>query len=377
MTGVTGWIGKQLGLALVRRGHQLICLVRDPVKAAQKCPFPAEWVKWSDEKPLDQMVFSQKIDCLIHLAGEGIADHPWTKERKDKILRSRQVSTENLVALCNRLQIPHFISTSAIGFYGDQGDDTLDESSSSGNGFLSEVCQAWEAPLQKLSPEIRSAIVRIGVVLGPGGGALEKMLMPFQFGLGGRLGSGRQWVSWIHIADLQNIFLKVIEDQSYMGVFNGTTPRPVQQVEFARMVAKTIKTTAWVPTPAFVLKGALGERSHLVLDSAKVFPRHLEKMNFHFQFGDLELALQQILAHEVKGERLLVCEQFIDQPLEKVFPFFANEMNLEQITPPFLNFKVLKKTTPEIEKGTVIFYQLGLYGVPFKWYSWHNSRVTM
>lgn len=367
MTGATGWVGQTLGIELVRKGHQLVCLVRDPLAAKEKCPFPAEWVRWSSvSDSLDDAAF-EGVDAVLHLLGEPVAGARWTPEIKSRILSSRIESTRTLADKVRQHKIPVFVSASAIGFYGDRAEDELNELSAPGSGFLPEVCVKWEEELFRVEDVSRCVAVRIGIVLGRDGGALEKMLPPFQMGAGGPMGSGQQWMSWIHIEDLQQLILKSLEDSSFRGPINATSPQPVRQKDFAVTLGQVLGRPAVVPAPKAALMLMLGEMAQVVLASQKVLPERALAAGFQFKHTDLHAALSSILAPEQAGEHLFTTLQFVPQPLEKVFPFYADEMNLERITPPFLEFKVLGKNTSAIEEGTLIDYQLKLYGIPFKW----------
>lgn len=367
MTGATGWVGRDLGTELVRRGHSLICLVRDSASARQSCPFPADWVDWpKTSTPLADHVF-QGVDAVLHLMGEPIAGSRWTSEVKGRILTSRTDSTRFLAEKVRAHKIPVFVSASAIGYYGDRGEDELTESSPPGQGFVADVCKAWEEELFRAHDFARCVAIRIGIVLGRDGGALEKMLLPFLLGAGGPMGSGRQWMSWIHIGDLRRLLIDCLEKKEYSGAVNAVAPHPVKQMDFARTLGGVLKRPAFLPAPTFMLRALLGEMSQVVLASQKVFPKIAIDKGFRFDFPSLEAALRAILAPECEGDNEFSVKQFVPYPLDKVFPFYSDEHNLERITPPFLNFKVVGKSTPHIQSGTLLDYELSLHGVPFRW----------
>lgn len=366
LTGGTGWIGRSLGTALVRRGHKIIGLTRDPRAAKLHAPFPAEWHPWSTDQEVPTAALIGGIDAVVNLLGEPIAAKRWSARIKKDIETSRLSSTEKLAAVVARHKIPTFVSASAIGFYGDRGDEILNESSAPGQGFLSELCEQWERITLK-APQARSVAVRIGIVLGRDGGALEKMLPAFQAGVGGPLGAGRQWMSWIHFQDLQHLLLECVENPKYSGVVNGTAPEPIRQKDFARTLGHVLDRPAFLPAPAVALRLLFGELAQVLLASQRVLPHAALKVGFKFQFSTLSEALRDILQPEMVQEKLLTEAQFIDRPLSEVFPFYASEQNLERITPPFLNFKVLAKNTERIEKNTLLDYRLKLHGIPFGW----------
>jgi uncharacterized protein (TIGR01777 family) len=368
MTGATGWVGRSIGVDLVRRGHQIVALVRDPQKAAMQCPFPAQWIFWdySQGQEVDSEVF-QGVDAILHLMGEPVAGARWNEEVKQEISRSRVLSTQQLAELAKKHSIKNFISASAIGYYGERADEELTEASSNGEGFLAQVCKDWEAELFKNEKFYRSVALRIGVVLGRGGGALEKMLTPFRYGVGGKLGSGSQWMSWIHLDDLKAMILRALEDTTLQGVYNATAPQAVAQKDFAKALAKVLHRPAFLPAPSLALNLALGEMAAVILGSAKVVPRRFQEMGFTYKFADLNAALADLFGDLQAGEVELVTHQFIPKSKEDLFPFFADEYNLEKLTPPFLNFKVLGKSTEKIEENCLIEYRLSLHGIPFKW----------
>jgi len=272
----------------------------------------------------------------------------------------------------SRLKV--FISASAVGFYGDRGDEILTEKSDRGEGFLSQVCQDWEQPLLLASKKSegrgpRVAIFRFGVVLGEAAGALAKMIEPFRAGLAGNLGKGQQWMSWIHIEDLVKALAESLHNPQYSGILNAVSPQPVTNHEFSLTLSSAVreKPRLGPPVPGFALKAAMGEMSTILLASQRVMPERLLQMGFQFRYPDLASALNQLCQVYKEGDSLFVAEQFFALPLEKVFPFFAEAHNLEKITPPLLNFKITEMSTPAIQQGTLIDYQLRIHKVPVHW----------
>jgi uncharacterized protein (TIGR01777 family) len=235
-------------------------------------------------------------DAVVHLAGEGVADHLWTPARKQAIRDSRVGGTRALVraiaTVPSEARPRALISASAIGYYGDRGDEQLDEQSQSGNDFLAEVCTAWEQEAfaaEKLG--VRTVVVRLGVVLGKEGGALQKMLLPFRLGLGGRLGSGRQWMSWIHLDDLVSLFVSVIGDGNATGAINGVAPTPVTNAVFTAALGKVLYRPVILSVPAFALRLTLGEMSAILLASQRALPRAAERLGFTFRYPYIRSAL--------------------------------------------------------------------------------------
>jgi ligand-binding SRPBCC domain-containing protein len=262
------------------------------------------------------------------------------------------------------------VTASAQGIYGDRGDEELTESSSLGSDFLSEVCKAWEKPFHDLASKAqkpRTVILRIGVVLSQRGGALKKLISLFQKNLGASLGTGDQWMSWISLKDLVEVFFQSVTDPQYEGVLNAVQPAPIQNAEFTKCLCQNLNSLQLPSVPAFVLKTILGEMSYLVLASQKVKPAKL--IELHFQFTDTDLNL--FLNHELKpfqnGQGFIYAEQFIPAEIKKVFQFFSEAQNLEKITPETLSFQIEKMSTPEIQKDTLIDYKMKIHGVPAHW----------
>lgn len=293
ITGATGFLGRRVCEVLSQAGHTLIALSRDPTKAKQRVPALTEAFRW------DALGEALKgCDAIVHLAGETVAGR-WTNAKKKAIRDSRVVSTRNLVnALAPLSARPRvLISASAIGYYGDRGEEALTEDSSPGSDFLAQVCRDWESEAARAeSFGIRVVRLRIGLVLGPGGGALQAMLPLFKLGLGGPMGSGNQFWSWVHRDDVAGAIAFALEREDLRGPINMTAPQPVRQREFARALGRVLRRPAILPAPAFALKIALGEFASELLSSKKVLPQRLQQVGYRFRFAELESALQEILA---------------------------------------------------------------------------------
>lgn len=292
ISGASGLIGRKLKLALQNEGHEVWSLTRSP-----KNKFDIFW------NPNENQIELEKINSfqgVIHLAGENIAGGSWTEEKKKKIYSSRVEGTRFLVD--SILSLPSkpdfFVSASAVGYYGDRGDESLNEASPAGSGFLAKVCIDWEEaakPLQDHS--IRSSWARIGIVLSPEGGALQKMLTPFRLGLGGNMGSGQQWFPWIDIDDLVQGFCFLVKNSQCSGAFNFTAPEILLQKDFAKTLARHLKRPSFFHAPEFLLKLALGEMGEdLLLASMKVLPERLLEMGFEFKYPSLEKSLEHLLS---------------------------------------------------------------------------------
>ncbi|MFN7728741.1 MAG: TIGR01777 family oxidoreductase [Bdellovibrio sp.] len=371
MTGASGFIGRELGLELVRQGHEIWVVSRQK-ETALGLPFPAQVIVGDlTQGPLSDGSLAQ-IEGVVHLMGESVAAGRWSESQKNKIMDSRVVGTKNLIASfpSQSSSLRVFVSASAVGFYGDRGDEVMTEDSKAGSDFLSDVCVQWENSVFSITqsqPEVRVCALRLGVVLSAFGGALLKMLTPFRLGLGGSMGSGAQWMSWIHLQDVVQIFATAVKDERFRGVINATAPELVTNAEFSKQLAAALGKSTGPAVPAFGLKAALGEMSYVVLASQRVQPALLEKWGFHFHYPRLKNALAEVASFFVNGEMIFRARQYLPLKADQVFPFFADAKNLEEITPPLLNFKIQKVSTPEIGEGTLIDYRLKIHGVPVSW----------
>lgn len=296
ISGVTGFIGSRLAADLSQTGHQIWGLSRDPDAARKKVPVLSDAFAWNPVAQQPPGNALADVDAVVHLAGEPVNGR-WTAKKKQRIRDSRVLGTRNLVkAMEASGPPPVLVSGSAIGYYGDRGDAELTDDAGPGDDFLAETCQQWEAEARKAEElGVRVVIVRTGIVLGDDGGALEAMLPPFKMGVGGPLGSGKQWWSWIHRDDLVGIMQSAVEDDSMRGVYNGTAPNPMQQKEFGKVLGKVLRRPAFMPAPAFALKLVLGGFSTELLSSKRVLPRRLEEGGFAFRHPQLETALRAAL----------------------------------------------------------------------------------
>lgn len=370
VTGATGLVGKHLCRLLLGRGHEIYLLTRSQAGLAERFPFPAKAFIWKGRGELPAEAFAG-VEAVVHLAGEGVASKRWSAEQKKEIKRSRVEGTEALLAAIRQhgAQVRVVVGASAIGIYGDdRGDEVLTEASPAGKGFLAEVTKAWELAFHQaaLPPAIRRAQLRIGIVLGKGGGALEKLGRVAKLGLAGRLGSGQQWMSWIHIDDVCEQILFLIENDRATGNFLGVGPDPVTNQDFTRALTRVLKVWQAPPVPAFALKLVVGEMAGALLGSLRAQPARLQELGYRFRFTNLHQALAQLYADEAGCQEFLA-EQWIPRSPQEVFPFFASEKNLEQLTPPFLGFQVLGKSTSGMQTGTLIDYRLKIHGLPIRW----------
>ena len=293
VTGASGLVGSQLVKELEADGVRVLRMVRRPVENEQE-------IRWNPAKSTIDAERLEGVDTVIHLAGKGITTGRWTGEFKRQITESRTKSTKLLCETLAQLeQKPRvLVSASAIGFYGDRGTEPVDENSPAGVGFLPEMCQQWEAACEPAwQAGIRTVQLRIGVVLSPKGGALEKMLPTFRWGFGGRLGNGRQMMSWIALHDLIRVLRFVADNDSIHGAVNATAPHPVTNREFTRALGKVLGRWALLPAPAFALRLLLGEMADaLLLEGASILPKRLEEAGFTFETSRLADALERVLA---------------------------------------------------------------------------------
>jgi uncharacterized protein (TIGR01777 family) len=381
VTGATGLLGSTLVLRLLERGYSVTVVSRNARTAAESLGLPCDYVEWEKESGALPATALAGAFGVIHLAGESVAGGRWSAERKRRILESRVLSTRAVVDALKHESArggkPVFVCASAIGVYGDRGDEALDESSAAapvtvnprGAAFLAEVCRQWEAEAMRASTEsgLRVACVRIGVVLSALGGALGELLPIFRSGAGGPTGSGRQWMSWIHLEDVVGAVIFALENEGAKGPLNATAPNPVTNHDFSRALGKVLCKPAILPAPALAVRAALGEMADIVLASQRVHPRRLTELGFEFRFTRIADAFEDLLGGDRQGDDVMLAHQWVPRPLDEVFAFFCDEKNLETITPPWLNFNVLGKSTPDIGQGTVIDYRLSLHGIPMKW----------
>lgn len=294
ITGASGLVGSALSNLLGRQGHEVVALVRRDVRDAGE-------IRWDPSAGTIDVDAVRRLDAIVHLAGAGIGDHRWTDDYKRTLVDSRVQSTSLLASTLAAMgdDGPRtLISGSAVGYYGDRGDEVLDEASTPGEGFLADLCRSWEAATAPAeSAGVRVAHIRTGLVLTVRGGALKKMLPLFRLGAGGRFGNGRQWMSWISIDDAISAIAHLLTS-GVSGPVNLTAPGPVRNSEFARTLGDVLKRPSRLPVPPFGPRLLLGGElaNALLFDGQRVVPRVLQSSGFRFQHPDLPTALRAVLA---------------------------------------------------------------------------------
>ena len=293
VTGSTGLVGSVLLPFLRSKGHEVFRLVRSQAKVG-----PAE-IYWNPEQGIDDTSRLEGLDAVVHLAGENISEGRWTEEKKARIRDSRVIGTRVLSdALASLAQPPRILlSASAIGYYGDRGDEIMREESAPGSDFLAQVCREWEAATEPAAQKgIRVVHLRFGVIFTPKGGALSKILAPFKFGVGGKLGSGKQYMSWITLDDVVGVIDHALFNDQLRGSINVVAPNPVTNYEFTKTLGRVLSRPTIFPVPAFAARLAFGEMADAaLLASTRAEPARLKESGYVFQHPELESALRQML----------------------------------------------------------------------------------
>ncbi len=298
VTGATGLIGRKLCSQLLEQGNEITIFTRNP-EAAKKVMIGAKkYVKWNYNNPEEWKDYLNEADLVIHLAGTNLGAKRWNNEFKKELFNSRIESTRQLVNTirnCGNKPIS-FITASAVGFYGDRGDEVLTEKSNFGKDFLSNLCSEWEKEAEKIEDQnVRRVSLRIGLVLSSEGGVLKKFLPPIKIFLGGPLGNGKQWFPWIHIEDLINIIIHTIKTESLEGPLNIASPGIVRMNDFATSLGKVLQRPSFFQVPKFILKIAVGEFANAIVSGQKVSVTKLLNSGYEFKFTDLENALKNLL----------------------------------------------------------------------------------
>ncbi|MBO1053494.1 TIGR01777 family oxidoreductase [Dolichospermum circinale] len=301
ISGATGFVGSRLVERLHTEGHRILVLTRNSTFAQKVFPSPAfpnlEIIAYTPSVSGSWQDAISGCDGVVNLAGEPIAEGRWTPERKQEILNTRKLGTQKIVEAIAKAN-PHpivLVNTSAIGYYGTSETASFDEDSASGNDFLAQVCQEWEAEARKVKDtNVRLVILRFGIVLG-NGGALGKMITPFKLFAGGPIGSGQQWFSWIHLDDIVSLIIQALTKPTMEGVYNATAPQPVRMNDLSTTMGNVMNRPSWLPVPGFAIEAILGDGAKVVLEGQQVLPKRTLESGFEYQYPNLQSALTQIL----------------------------------------------------------------------------------
>lgn len=377
IAGATGFIGKKLGLHLAEQGHQILVLARNPDRAHSSLPFPCEIFSWDPLRENRNHILKDLIkgcDVVINLAGENIAEQKWTKQRLKDLTESRTNSVRILHDLIE--QLPNhkpkvFICATAIGFYGDRGDEILDENAALGSGYLANICKAWEREVfsHRLS-ETRVIALRLGMVLGREGGALPKLLDIFKIVGASPLGTGKQWMSWIHYKDLLQVIDHCIR-QNIDGVVNAVAPEAATNEQFTRILASRLGVWNLPKVPKILIKFLLRNLSELVLSSQKVVPQKLLESGFEFKYKNLDAALYSLTYNVELGRgtfaQELSYDQFFPVSTDHVWNKIVHIGSLSSLVPPEYKFEVQSVSAKELADSVTLNYSFSLFGREWKW----------
>lgn len=387
LTGATGFVGRFLVLRLLARGYQVTALVRSVDRARQQLGRQGiTLVKLSDDEGIERAV--QSADTVIHLAGAPVAQR-WTTSHKKRMWESRIGLAQRLSRIMQRscAQLPTIISAGGIGIYGDQGDTLLDENAPTGSGYLAELAVAWEEVWDSLRQAgARVVSLRIGVVLGLEGGFLQKVLPPTEQGLGALLGSGKQYVPWVHMVDLARIIEWSIANKSAQGAYNACAPHPVTHRSLVTSLANQCDRKVFFRVPRWALRVTMGEMASMLCGGQNATPRRALEQGFRFEHPDLVPALREILhgadlrmeaagemptqepyINDTRPDRELVHQSLLCAPLETVFDFFSKAENLSVLTPPGMGFDIRTPLPIEMHKGRLIDYKISMGPLKFPW----------
>jgi uncharacterized protein (TIGR01777 family) len=386
ITGATGFTGRALVPVLRQAGHSVVVWARSEARARARLGAEVEIVR-ADLNLAALTAAIEGCDAVVNLAGEPIVGRRWTKRWRQLLADSRVALTEQLAsAIAGARRRPRvLVSGSAVGYYGDRGDEVLSEDAVPSDDYLARLCRDWEAAAERVgSLGVRVVILRTGVVLGRDGGALAKMLPAFRLGLGGPLGSGRQYVPWIHIRDFVQIVATALADGRYGGPINVVAPRPVTSREFAKGLGRSLRRPAVMPLPAAALRALFGDAASVLLNSQRCDPQALRRLGFPYAFETLNAALADIVGGapvtivpraDRTGARPVAYElrttTTVNAPLEETFAFFSRAENLGMLTPASMRFSIAGRA-PAIAEGATIDYTMRIGPLPITW----RSRIV-
>ena len=364
ISGGTGLVGRELGKVLAAKNHDVLILTRNPQKARIQCPFPHTALSWRE---LEDHPGLADLDHIINLAGTNLTEKRWNRDFKNKIHRSRVETTKKLVTFADSHcpVLKSFISTSAIGIYGHTKGDPVTEAHPRGHSFLARVCEDWESAAKNLQTG-RIVIFRVGVVFSEKGGALKKIVPPIQAGLGGPVSGGQQFMSWIDIEDLINMYVFALENP-ITGTFNAVTPNPVSNRDLTQIIGGHLGKKTFLKVPYFPLRILVGEMARYLVESQKVSVQKIQKKGFGFGYPRVEDSIKKRVAKLKRMQRRLIFEQWIPKTKGEVFSFFSEAGNLEKITPKNFHFRILSISTETMEKGTRLDYKIKVNGISLNW----------
>ena len=315
ITGGTGLIGKEIGKTLAEKGHEIFVVSRSLAKAREILPFPCQVIVGDLMKEPLQDKALQNIDAVINLMGESVVGPRWTDERKKRIYDSRVLGTKHLIESLSS-SVKTFIQGSAVGYYGDRGEEIITEESSPGQDFLAKLTVDWERTAAKAPG--RKVVIRTSVVLAPHGGALDQMLFPFRAGVGGAIGNGQFWMPWIHLKDIVGLFVFALENSFVEGALNGAAPNPVRNKEFSQVLAESLGKSLGPSVPVVALKALFGEAATVLHSSVQSSANKAQNLGYHFQYFDIRQALNEICAPYRANEDIFYSEQFVGKTPEEL-----------------------------------------------------------
>ena len=382
VSGATGFIGRALVPRLQREGHTVVAWARSETRALALLGADLQVVSTAAGHDALTAAVSQ-CDAVINLAGEPLLGKRWTAERRHVLRASRIDVTAQLVSAIEAANTrPRvLVSGSAVGFYGDRGDEVLDESSAPRDDFLSRLCQDWErAAQQATSLGLRVVLLRTGVVVGRGGGALAQMLPPFKAGVGGPIGSGRQYFPWIHLRDLTNLIATALRDDAYAGAVNAVAPDVITSTRFARALGRALRRPAIVPTPSAALRAIFGDAAVVLLASQRVEPSAALRNGFVWEMPSIDNALQDVVtgdpvniarlsappASADRATYMLTMSTEVAAPADQVFAFFSKAGNLGLMTPAAMRFQTVGHV-PQLSDGAIIDYRIRVGPFALHW----------
>jgi uncharacterized protein (TIGR01777 family) len=378
ITGATGFVGRMLVARLIQDENELVCWSRNPKQAKAVLGSSVTVVSSKDVDHLSDHL--KGCHAVINLQGESLFGRRWTPEQKVRLHESRIGFARLLADSVRKLghKAPRIIiSASAVGYYGAEVSKPVDEEAPAGSDFLARLCRDWEDTLLALRTQgIRVVALRIGMVLGKNGGAMQKLLPPFKLGLGGRLGSGNQYMAWIHMSDLVSMIRAALHNERYNGPINATAPGTITNRQFTEALSAQLNRPAVFHMPAIVLKLALGKVSSVLLGGQRVQSSRASSLGFKFEFPEINSALVDVLSdfgvsitRSDGGDFVLKQKISVRKPIEEVFDFFSHPENLGAITPSHLGFSIRGNIPLEIKKGLIIDYDIKLGVIPLRWTS--------